>query len=544
MRKSLILAVSFLGLFDSLYLWWVYTSPARPLVCLGTGCDVVRASRYAHLWGAPLPSYGAEMYGVLVLLVFAQALAAAPSMRRLAGILMAVVSGLGLLFSIYLTGLEAFVIHAWCAWCVTSALAVALIFVLAVWDLASPEPAIEPGRALGRLRGYFVILIIAVAAGVPAFIHLQHSGESAPMKAASEKALEEHLIRPDSHSTGDAASPVTLVEFGDFECPACGLAERTVQAVRARYGDRIRFVFRQFPLVQIHPYAETAAVASECAAEQGKFWQAYDKFYQEQDDLSEPALDRYAAELGLDTRQFDQCLTSDPPAARVKRDMDDGKALGIDRTPTFFLGHQEMVGPPELGQLSLLIDRQLAEHGESAASTSVPHDGKASAGDSPGSAPSGSAVAQGFGDGSGLGGPSPGANAFAQLGSSPLACSPDEARQKQPALIHTADARQLFEQKKAVFVDVRSAQDFASRHIPGARNIPVERIEQQWSSLPNDKIVVLYEAGRRGASPDDACAMSRGAARVLLAHGFAYDNVKVYQEGLTGWQKASLPSVP
>jgi protein-disulfide isomerase/rhodanese-related sulfurtransferase/uncharacterized membrane protein len=506
MRKSLIVALSLFGLFDSLYLWWVYTSPSHPLVCLGTGCDVVRASPYAHWRGLPLPAYGAEMYAVLVLLVFAEALAGGARARRVASAAIVAVAAAGFLVSAYLSGLEAFVIHAWCAWCVASAVAITLILALAVWDFWRREAPLEASAALARVRTYFVLSVVALAAGIPSFLLLRQSGASPSAPAVSPVALEERLVRPDSHATGNLDSPVTLVEFGDFQCPFCAAAQPVVETILKNYGDRVRFVFRHFPVRELHIHAETAAEASECAAAQGKFWQAERMFYQHQSDLSEPALERYAAQLGLNTAQFDQCLTSGAMAARVQQDVEDAKALGVHGPPTFFLDHQEIVGVPDYHRLAGMIDRELAARGLEAA--------------------------PGFG--------APAGNVFAQLGGSALACSPEEAKLRQPTLIHTAEAERLFRDRAALFVDVRPPADFAAGHIPGAVNVPVEEIEARWSRLPRDQTIVLYESGRAGSSPEDACAMSRGAGRVLLSHGFASGRVKVYQEGFSGWEKAGL----
>src|SRR5579859_2786170 len=105
MRKTLLLILSLAGLFDSVYLLWVYTSPSHPLVCLGTGCDVVRASRYAHLLGLPLPVYGVLMYLALVLAVLVQAWVVSPGALRTAMIAIEIVAGGGLAFSLYLTSL-------------------------------------------------------------------------------------------------------------------------------------------------------------------------------------------------------------------------------------------------------------------------------------------------------------------------------------------------------------------------------------------------------------------------------------------------------
>src|SRR5204862_110644 len=131
MRKPLLMALSLLGLFISIYLWWVYSSPSHALVCLGTGtgCDTVRASRYADILGLPMPIYGVAMYVTLALLLFAEHLIATQFARRVRYAFTAIAAA-GFLFSLYLTALEAFVIHAWCAWCVGSAVAFTFIFGL------------------------------------------------------------------------------------------------------------------------------------------------------------------------------------------------------------------------------------------------------------------------------------------------------------------------------------------------------------------------------------------------------------------------------
>ena len=143
MRKTLLLALSLLGLFDSLYLLWVYTSPSRPIVCLGSGCDAVRASSYAHLFGLPLPVFGVASYTILAMLIFAEPLVSS-RLGRAIQYALAGISCAGFLFSIYLTSLEAFVIHAWCPWCVVSALVITGIFVLSLLELRRPLAPTDP----------------------------------------------------------------------------------------------------------------------------------------------------------------------------------------------------------------------------------------------------------------------------------------------------------------------------------------------------------------------------------------------------------------
>ncbi len=530
-RRFITLALSLAGLFDSIYLWWVYTSPSHPLVCLGTGCDVARASVYSHLWGLPLPFYGTALYGALAILAFAEVL----SGRVIAaGIRYAilVISGAGFVVSVALSGIEAFRLHAWCAWCVLSAIVITLILILAVFGVRRPSALPETAAVLNAVRGQFVLFIIALAIGISAFVHLARSGEFAPAKPAAAAILDARLVRPDSHATGDLASPVTVVEFGDFECPICKLAQKSIGQMLSQFGGRIRFVFRQFPMSSVdrrmHPLAEKAAEASECAAEQGKFWQAEELFYQKQPDLTVSALESYAAQLGLNAGQYDQCISSGKMAARVHQDFEDGWAAGVRGTPTFFVGHEMIEGPPNYSYLSQLIRQQLAASAAAAApSGTTPNSATA-----PPSTPLAS---------------SPQAlNPFGQLQqANPLVCSANEARMQQPALIRTPQARKLFEgNPPAVFVDVRDPQQFAAGHIAHAINIPVEEIEQKWPDLPKNKVIVLYQGGEGGGSAAGMCAFSRAAGRVLLLNGFSKANVLVYQDGLKGWKATGLPVAP
>ena len=538
MRRLLVLALSLLGLFDSTYLWWVYTSPSRPLVCLGGGgCDAVRASAYAHLWGHPLPLFGVAMYGALALLLFSQPLGPArwaPARRYL----VATLSGCGFLFSAYLTGLEGRVIHAWCAWCVVSALTVTAIFALSVWEIARPAPEPEPVEALAQARTHFAVCMAALIVGVPAFYILSHHGElPSTVHQPPEAVIRERLIRPDSHVSGNPQAPVTIVEFGDFQCPACGKEQEVIREIRQKYGNQICWVFRQFPIPSLHEFAEAAAVASECAADQGKFWEAVDKLYDSQTDLSNDALRRYAAELGLDTKRFNQCLNSQATMARVSRDLDDAHALEVHGTPTFFVNRRALGRPPTVEELAQLIDQALGSRQAVTAQTQSPGETPADKSDKPAASssasPGGSLEAKPLLPGGG------GASIFSSPGQG---CSEDELKQQQPTLIRTAEAQQLFAgSPKALFVDVRSATDFATGQIPGAINIPIEQIEKRWKSLPKDQTIVLYEAGRAGATGLDVCADSRAAGRALLAHGFSPDRVKVDEDGLANWEKAGLP---
>jgi len=134
------------------------------------------------------------------------------------------------------------------------------------------------------------------------------------------------------HAQGPATAPVTLVEYGDYECPYCGLAHAAVRAVQEHLGDRLRFVFRNFPLTEVHPHAEHAAEAAEAAGTQGRFWQMHDTLYEHQDALSDAHLVRYAAALGLNVERFEREMASHAYAARVAEDFRSGTQSGVRGT--------------------------------------------------------------------------------------------------------------------------------------------------------------------------------------------------------------------
>ena len=139
------------------------------------------------------------------------------------------------------------------------------------------------------------------------------------------------------HAQGPADAPVTLLEYGDYECPYCGRAYPIVKQLQERLGDRLRFVFRNFPLNTIHEHAGVAAQAAEAAAAQGKFWEMHDILYEHQDDLADADLRAYALKVGLEIYRFDADLSGEKFAKRVRDDFRGGVRSGVNGTPTFFI---------------------------------------------------------------------------------------------------------------------------------------------------------------------------------------------------------------
>lgn len=159
---------------------------------------------------------------------------------------------------------------------------------------------------------------------------------------------QEILVRSDSNKIGNPSAKVALVEFGDYQCPACGRVNAITKRITEEYKDKILFVFRHFPL-PTHPNALVAAEAVEVAGAQGKFWGMHDMIYDNQDEWSDSdkALDiffEYAKDLGLDVEKFKQDVQSNKFADKIQKDKNDGNALGVNSTPTFYLNGLRLEG--------------------------------------------------------------------------------------------------------------------------------------------------------------------------------------------------------
>lgn len=152
-------------------------------------------------------------------------------------------------------------------------------------------------------------------------------------------------VGPADHIAGPDDAPVTLVEYGDYECPHCGMAYPIVKSVQRKLGKRLRFVFRNFPLKESHPHAQHAAEAAEAAAAEGKFWAMHDTLFENQHALADEDLVRYARDLDLDVDRFARALSEGTYARRVRDDFRSGVRSGVNGTPTFFVNGERYDGP-------------------------------------------------------------------------------------------------------------------------------------------------------------------------------------------------------
>jgi protein-disulfide isomerase len=163
-------------------------------------------------------------------------------------------------------------------------------------------------------------------------------------------------VGANDHVQGSAKAPVTLVEYGDYECPYCGEAYSVVKELQKRLGDQMRFVFRNFPLAQAHPHAEHAAEAAEAAAAQGKFWEMHDMLYENQDALEDEDLVRHARALHLDVPRFVKEMEAGTYTERVREDFRSGVRSGVNGTPSFFINGARHDGAYDLASLLAAIE--------------------------------------------------------------------------------------------------------------------------------------------------------------------------------------------
>ncbi len=164
-------------------------------------------------------------------------------------------------------------------------------------------------------------------------------------------------------SKGPESAPVTIVEFSDFECPYCSRVNPTLDQVIDRYGDKVRLVFRQFPLSRIHPNAQKAAEASLCAAEQEMFWELHDAMFRDQRNLGLASIKEKATTVGLEMESFNECLDSDQFAEAVAMDLEEGGTLGVTGTPAIFINGRFLSGAQPFEEFSKVIDDELAGGG-------------------------------------------------------------------------------------------------------------------------------------------------------------------------------------
>lgn len=165
-------------------------------------------------------------------------------------------------------------------------------------------------------------------------------------KLASEPIKDQvfDVVLKNRPTLGNPNAPVTIVEFADFGCPFSRTSSFVMRSLASKYPNQFQYIYRDFPLIELHPLAQTASEAAACANEQGKFWEYHDKLYQNQGALEDSSFEQFATQLNLDTNRFNTCLVAHTYAKQVEQDYQDGLAAGVRGTPTFFINGNRIPG--------------------------------------------------------------------------------------------------------------------------------------------------------------------------------------------------------
>lgn len=207
------------------------------------------------------------------------------------------------------------------------------------------------------------MLIPAIAGGSGAVAAPPTVAPSKPTLPAPPANVDRKALADDDPVKGKADAKVTIIEFSDFQCPFCArFWKDTLPQIQKEYIDtgKARLIYRDYPL-GFHPNAKPAAIAAECADEQGKFWQLHDKIFQNQAALSPESLKTWAKDVGLDVKKFDDCFDNQKTAAEVDKDFADGQAAGVQGTPAFFVNGRFISGAQPFSAFKAAIDAELAQ---------------------------------------------------------------------------------------------------------------------------------------------------------------------------------------
>lgn len=305
----------------------------------GSGCDLVTQSEYSMFLGIPVALIGLLGYVILAALSVLRPLMGKPKWRLLTNISFGV-SALGFLSSVYFIFVSLSILHATCSWCITSAIIMSLSFIVTGWLWSCPDPDAKPQGAdsLVQVGG----LILAIGAYGVETARMDHSMDD--VKGVKIGSIREAEVVPiKAKIRGGDEAVVTIVEFADFNCPSCRTAAPEMQEIYEKAGGKIRWAFRNVPLVRMkgHETSMVVATVSELAAQKGLFWQFFDAAYKVENTeriKSIAGIKEVGREAGLDPKDMEEAISPDSEAAKgVIADMDLSLRLGIEGTPTFVI---------------------------------------------------------------------------------------------------------------------------------------------------------------------------------------------------------------
>jgi len=347
-------------------------------VSASVNCDAVLSSRYAVLVGIPVSRWAILYHGVLLAVAASILIVSRAPLRERLGNLVLSLAVCGFVFSAYMATVAFLVLRTVCLMC-SALYLVSIGLLVSAWGMRRAVQTAGRRQLAERAAGDRWIVIGGAVAAVALvavggwealgygsrILSPDEIARTAPDFVKWWQALPVVDVGSDSgHVLGNRDAPVTLVEFSDFECGHCAAFHDSLEEVLRQGGYDVRVVFRHFPLdvscnpkaaTRLHPEACLAAIAAECAGEQGKFWEYHNLLFAHQQELSREFLFGYGARLGLDKARFAACLGSAAAAQRVAQDALDGAQLGIDSTPTVFINGRMIRGALETRRLAAAL---------------------------------------------------------------------------------------------------------------------------------------------------------------------------------------------
>ena len=236
---------------------------------------------------------------------------------------------------------------------------IAVLFFIAGFAVAWIVFSTTTNNAVSNMRADIINAVSSAVSSAMA------SGGGAVAQATETPVPRQNVTFETAPIWGPTNAKVTIVEFSDFQCPYCEIFyKQTYPLIKQKYGDKIRFAYRHFPIPSLHPDAERAALAAECANEQGKFWDYHDALFGNQQDLSRDALIKYAGQVKVtNIQQFTSCLDTQKYMTKVQTDVNAGMGYYVSGTPTFFINGNILVGAQSFQTFSQYIDQEMAQAG-------------------------------------------------------------------------------------------------------------------------------------------------------------------------------------
>ncbi len=358
--NRLVILFATLGMIISGLLWFSH-SAGYALPCSGGGCDEVARSPYSQIFGFPVAMFGFGYFAFLLTLALSRL--QNPENWSTYSKLIFALSTLGLLAFVYFTYIQLVVLELYkkgtpCWWCLGAAGSNLLVWLFALLGLRSvPSTEWTPPRELVRLVAVSLVMIVM---GI-GYGYWQWQRAVTPTQIPfDQQRLGWLYMDGQGWRKGNPDAPLVIVEFSDFQCPACKQAYEILEKqILPELGDKVLFVFRHYPLIKLHPLAWRAAAAAEEAGNQGKFWEMYSALFESQQTLSDEGMVEIAKRLGLDAEKVRQAIkTSDEGEmfAKIYRDFEEGSKLGVDSTPTFIVVYENEIhfAPGMLSLVNLL----------------------------------------------------------------------------------------------------------------------------------------------------------------------------------------------